>query len=131
MTNQPAPTRAPTEQDRAPERIRVHSSVLFQTDEDTGLGFTAEYVTTEEDEGDGFDTEYVRADILAAALQAERERTRAEVWDKAITTLHQMKYDYQSIYRHEEGVDLCLAAIVRLESARALEAAQLPQGKDK
>jgi len=41
-----------------------------------------------------------------------------DVWDAAITTLHQMKYDCQSIYHDDAGVEFCLAAIVRLEKAR-------------
>jgi uncharacterized small protein (DUF1192 family) len=123
-TPKPAPTSAPTEQDNdAAQQIydewgeandwpALVWSSLKLSDEPRWLATRTDLKTR-----------------IAAALQAERERTRAEVWDKAITTLHQMKYDYQSIYRHEEGVDLCLAAIVRLESARVFEAAQLPQGE--
>lgn len=46
----------------APERIRVHSSVLFQVDDD-GEPFTAEYISTEEEDSTGFVTEYVRAPV--------------------------------------------------------------------
>lgn len=61
----------------APERIRIHSSVLFQVDDD-GEDFVAEYVTTEEDEGVGFDTEYIRADLATAALKAREAAAKLD-----------------------------------------------------
>lgn len=57
---------------KPPEQIRVHSSVLFQLDED-GEPFTAEYISTEEEDGTGFVVEYVRADH-APQLKWTKER---------------------------------------------------------
>ncbi len=59
-----------------PERIKIHSSVLFPVDDD-GEPFPAEYiyVTTEEHDGSGFDTEYARVHPSPAGdMEAIRER---------------------------------------------------------
>jgi hypothetical protein len=87
------PTSAPTEQDR--ERAREAIASFFGLQEFPHL-----------------------ADTFAAALQAERERTRAEerqmVWDEAIKIANYAAETMRQ-FAHKD----------------ALEAAQLPQGKDK
>jgi len=55
----------------APARIKIHSSVLFQIDDD-GEPFPAEYITTEEADDGGFDTEYVLAPSVATGEATER-----------------------------------------------------------
>jgi hypothetical protein len=60
------------------------------------------------------EAEFIRADYVQAQVAAAELRC----WDAALSTLHQMKNDYQSILRYEAGVDVCAAAIVALENKR-------------
>jgi len=66
------------------------------------------------------ETLWHEGDILldVKSLSAAIASALNDVWDTAITTLHLMKYDCESIYHDDAGVEFCLAAIVRLGKAR-------------